>query len=278
METSLSVNVFEYMDDAITESLELLNTDGQEIDVGRWQGVPTEGKPDLVTKEIINLQWSAQMPESMEEAQELIMPNLPWAEDHFQERVAGEPTNPGEQYKNWPWWRGQVELTDAAMEPTYDESGTKQLTNFKFSHTYQERYWPKHAGNVHPGEGINLGVRYSYGDLNDVVGHLSENPLSRQGTFPIFFPEDTGVKHGGRVPCSLHYHFMQRAGKLHLWYPIRSCDAVRHFRDDVYMTVRLAQYVLSRLEDSSEAWLGVEMGYLNFNAYSFHAHKGDLHG
>jgi hypothetical protein len=39
------------------------------------------------------------------------------------------------------------------------------------------------------------------------------------------------------------------------------------------MAVRLAQWVLVQLD-----WEEVELGFLNFNAYSFHAHKGDLRG
>lgn len=264
METSISVNVFEWMDDAIIESLEYLDQKGEVVDAGRWQGVPTEGRPDLVTKEVINLQWSAAMPESKEEAAELINPNLPWAEDHFQERVAGVPSNPGVEYKNWPWWHGQEGDTMST------EQGHEK---YVFTHTYQERFWPKNAG-LRP----EHGVRYSYGDLGDVISHLAENPLSRQATFPIFFPEDTGAKHGGRIPCTLHYHFLMRRHKLHLWYPIRSCDAVRHFRDDIYMAVRLAQWVLDRLYDMNEQWRPVELGYLNFNAYSFHMHRGDFRG
>jgi thymidylate synthase len=239
--------------------------------------VPTEGRPDLVTKEIINLQWSAKMPEAKEEAAELIMPNLPWAEDHFQERIAGMPTNPGEQYRNWPWWRGQDEVSMSERVGTHsterDEEGTPTR---QFTHTYQERFWPKYAGLAEDMD-QHVGIRYPYGDLNDLIGHLSENPLSRQGTFPIFFPEDTGAVHGGRIPCTLHYHFLMRKNKLHLWYPIRSCDAIRHFRDDVYMAVRLTHYVLDRLYEVSDLWRPVEPGYLNFTAYSFHMHKGDMH-
>jgi hypothetical protein len=281
METSLSVNIFQYIDDAIIESLEFLDQHGEFLDVGRWQGVPTAGRPDLVTKEIINLQFTAQMPESMEEAQELIMPNLPWAEDHFQERVAGEPTNPGEQYRNWPWWNdATAPFASARNDPDHPEFSP---ANFKFDHTYQERFWPKRANTDNvpthqlKREVYRQGIRYSYGDLNDLIGHLSENPLSRQATFPIFFPEDTGAVHGGRVPCTLHYHFMLRRNRLHMWYPIRSCDAIRHFRDDLYMAVRLTHYVLDRLYEVSDLWRPVEPGFLNFNAYSFHMHKGDMH-
>lgn len=280
METSLSVNIFQWIDDAIIESLEELDQNGQDVDAGTWQGVPTEGKPDLVTKEIVNLQWTAKMPESKEEAAELIVPNLPWAEDHFQERISGVPSNPGEQYRNWPWWHDQTALTAAShIDPEHKEFAP---ANFKFDHTYQERFWPKMAnGGCHctePQHTKHHGIRYPYGDLGDVISLLAEHPLTRQATFPIFFPEDTGAVHGGRIPCSLHYHFLNRGDRLHLWYPIRSCDAIRHFRDDVYMAVRLAHYVLDQLYERSEEWQKVEVGYLNFVCYSFHQHKGDMRG
>jgi hypothetical protein len=182
---------------------------------------------------------------------------------------------------NWPWWRGQVRETDI-HDPT--DTTTRE---FKFTHTYQERFWPKRAGTFE-----NLGghgIRYPYGDLDDVVNLLRREPQTRQATFPIFFPEDTGAVHGGRIPCTLHYHFLLRHNKLHLWYPIRSCDAVRHFRDDLYMACRLNHWVLQELVDGmmspeknpenhrTVAWELVEPGTLFFTAYSFHVHKGDIH-
>jgi thymidylate synthase len=254
---TIAVNTYLWIDDAIFESLEYLFEHGQEVDTGHWQGVATEGRPDLVTKEIINLQWTARIPEDMEEAVALIGPNMPWAEDHFHERVSKDPSNPGKEFKNWPWWTGQTEET---------------MIGGKFTHTYQERFWPTRIEGPQP-----MGIRYSYGDLDSVIGLLSENPHTRQATLPIFFPEDTGAVHGGRIPCTLHYHFMLRQNKLHLWYPIRSCDAIRHFRDDIYMAVRLVHYVLDRLYDPATLWAGVEPGMLNFNAYSFHVHQGDIH-
>jgi thymidylate synthase len=161
--------------------------------------------------------------------------------------------------QHWPWWRGQI-----------DE---------KMSHTYSERFWPS---VVEGDEGTNYfreGIRYRWGDLQDVIQLLQDQPFTRQATLPIFFPEDTGAVHGGRVPCTLHYHFLRRSGKLHLWYAIRSCDAVRHFRDDIYMAARLCQYVISQLKsfEGDSSWDIVEPGMLYFTAYSFHVHRADEH-
>lgn len=280
---------------AISLSLAYLKSTGEKVDTGHWQGVETEGKPDLVTREVTNLTWSAPIPETPKLLAFECSPNIPWAEAHFQERVSREPSNPGEEYKNWPWWRGsdgQKEMTQTHIQVQDDP---------KFTHTYQERFWPKEAGELAHYERQPLtgfpedesrtapvrvpikGIRYAYGDLDDVVNLLYKHPHTRQATFPIFFPEDTGAVHGGRIPCSLHYHFLLRNNKLHLWYPIRSCDAVRHFRDDIYLAGRLCQWVIAELvekelrSEGPQVWVDVDPGDLHFTAYSFHVHMGDIH-
>jgi hypothetical protein len=254
------------LEDQISRLIEDLQKWGQVIDPGTWQGVSTEGHPEMVTKEILNGWFSAPIPETTEALVEAVKPNMPWAEDEFQERVQGEPSNPHRSMYHWPWWKGQI-----------DE---------KMSHTYSERFWPRavYADGSYT-QLPPLGIRYRWGDLQDVIDLLKDHPFTRQATFPIFFPEDTGAPHGGRIPCTLHYHFLLRNLKLHMWYAIRSCDAVRHFRDDVYMAARLMQWMLVQLwaqtdEDSSRddfSWLDVHPGMLYFNAYSFHVHRADEH-
>lgn len=261
-----------FFPEAIEYARDQLVRYGQDINPGRWQGYDTKGKPDLVTRELLNLQLEVPVFRNADEdpldyLQEEIKPNLPWADDHFAERVSRDPSNPGEQYKNWPWWLGQADTTQ--------EHGL-------FSHTYQERFWPKKAGDgfwnsLGSKTDGAYGIRYDYGDLDDVVDLLVREPLTRQATFPIFFPEDTGAVHGGRVPCTLHYHFMVRNSMLHLWYPIRSCDYVRHFRDDLYMACRLMLWVIEECDKkcADETWHDIIPGHLYFTAYSFHYHYGD---
>lgn len=276
--------------EAIDFARHYLYTYGVDINRGRWQGVRTEGRPDMVTREIINFQADIRVGRMQDgEAAPLdaypillagdIRPNLPWANDHFEERVSRVPSNPGEEYKNWPWWRGQ---------------DTEAMDGQVFSHTYQERFWPKYAGDPWyddgEGSGTNTqrGIRYEYGDLDDVVSLLLREPLGRQATFPIFFPEDTGVVHEGRVPCTLHYSFLVTpTNRLDMWYPIRSCDYIRHLRDDLYMAARLQLWVLTALRTRSRferdgidpdfSWATVTPGDLHFTAYSLHVHKGDWH-
>jgi hypothetical protein len=265
-------------DQAIRYAKDQLDLYGVDVNPGRWQGVPTVGKPDLVTRELLNLTLEVPTDERLDLLADQIQPNLPWADDHFEERVGGIPSNPGEEYKNWPWWQGQEA---AAMV-----GGVTVEPDLVFTHTYQERFWPKKANmgkRPHAHNRVPIwGIRYQFGDLNDILDLLWREPQTRQATFPIFFPEDTGAVHRGRIPCTLHYHFMRRNNMLHMWYAIRSCDYVRHFRDDLYLAVRLLHWVLDELQTAELAhsainWEGVKPGHLFFTAYSFHMHHGDAH-
>lgn len=251
------IETFHTFDMAIEQVRKDLLTVGQIVDTGSWQGISTEGHPDLQTVEITNVGFTCPMPAQGDDWEDVltalrreIKPNLPWADEHFAERVGREPTNPGEAYKTWPWWRGQDEYT---MNP-FDH---------KFTHTYQERFWPDPSIN---------GIRYPFGDLDDVVDQLRNQPHTRQAYLPIFFPEDTGAVHGGRVPCTLGYHFLIRQQSLHMWYFIRSCDFVRHFRDDLYLAARLQLWVRDELKDDD-----LVPGDFTFICPSMHYHRGDGH-
>lgn len=243
----------------------LLAMQGKKVDVGEWQSLRgDEAGPRARTVELLNTSFTYDIPETVEKLQEDVKPNLPWAEDHFQERVSGEPLNPGQEYQNWPWYKGNVE--------THKQVG-------KFSHTYMERYWPKLACGGDDEMAAHFGIRYPYGDLNDVVDLLARSPGTRQAVLPVWFPEDTGAVHGERVPCSLFYHFIQREGKLHIVYTIRSCDFFRHFRDDVYLTCRLAQWVLQQCYEKGSkdfTWLDVKVGSLTMHITSLHIFEAEL--
>lgn len=208
--------------------------------------------------EAIGVGFQAPMPGGISTLSELVVPNLPWAEDHFQERVGGVPLNPGNEYKNWPFYKGKQNDKFRTVAPA-------GCTEGMFSHTYMERMWtPKLKG-----------YRYTYGNLSSVVAHLYHKPYSRQAYLPIWFPEDTGVVHGERVPCSLGYHFILRNGYLHCTYYMRSVDFLRHFRDDVYLAVRLTQWVLQELKLRKGEWKGVSPGLLRMDMVNLHVFEGE---
>jgi thymidylate synthase len=212
--------------------------------------------------------------EDLEYYRQEIKPSLPWADRHFEEeRVSGHPLNPGETWKIWPYSRSaNTHRREGQEDPQFD-------------HSYAERYWPVFAGMTRGGklEGTeneaiaNVGYRFPYGDLNTLVKILAHEPTTRQAYLPIWFPEDlAAAEQGKRVPCTLGYHLIMRDKNLHIVYPMRSCDYIRHFRDDVYLTVRLLLWVLDRCrKENSAEWFGVKPGTLTMHITSLHAFVSD---
>lgn len=235
---------------------------------GEWQSQDISDKPMLATRELLNTSFEYKIPDTDIQLAKEVKPNLPWAEDHFQERVGGQPLNPPPSAAWWP------HAQQGHAEHTQDE---------KFSHTYPERMWPKFAwarkAQLASEKKLNPmpGIRFPYGDLEDVVQQLKKGPLTRQAYLPIWFPEDTGAVDGQRVPCTLGYHFLIRGGELQITYYIRSCDFIRHFRDDVYMAGRLAQWMVERWnEDKSPDEKELKVGKLVMHMVSFHIFEGDV--
>jgi len=252
------------MIDLFHEIGKILLEDGVVVEVPTWQALDVTDKPQGRTYETLNMSFQYMIPNGMKALQHDCDPNLPWAENQFQERVSGEPLNPGNTYWEWPWYTGNVE---------------EHKPQGQFSHTYMERYFPKQAGNdVLEGDDTiyKHGIRYPYGDLDDVVNLLSREPNTRQAYLPVFFPEDTGAVHKERIPCSIGYWFYMREGVLGITYFIRSCDFFRHFRDDVYMTCRLVQWALDQLRDGEGVWKDVAPGKLIMHIGSLHCFEGDL--
>jgi len=229
---------------------------------GKWQQLDVSASAGHDTYELLNVSLWYQMQQIDTHAANDILPDLPWAEAHFQERVGGRAINPGVEHANWPYHANGAEL---------------HLKNEKYDHNYMERFWPTDIDcsdqNAEYFDPNFKGYRFPVGDLNDVVQQLIDNPGTRQAYLPIFFPEDTGATSNQRVPCTLGYHFIIRNGEINLQYNMRSCEIYRHFTNDVYMAVRLAQWVRDRIV----AWGGpmYSLGQLSLHAVSLHGFVGD---
>jgi hypothetical protein len=237
-----------------------------------WQSVDVTAKPEMATHEVQWWGFKVDVGRYHTPPANDIQPNLPWADDHFEERVCGYPLNPGTQWAKWP----------------YAHSADKFRKDGMFNHTYAERYWPKYAmmldaqetpdeasaalDNIATNAMPNVGIRYPYGDLHDVAAQLIRDPATRQAILPVFFPEDTGAVHGDRVPCSIHYQFMVRNGRLDIFYYLRSCDFVRHFRDDIYLTLRLQLWMIDRLKENG---VDVSPGMFLMQKGSLHIFRND---
>ncbi|MGH3834117.1 MAG: thymidylate synthase [Pseudonocardiaceae bacterium] len=221
----------------------------QPVTRGSWQSLDVSDSRHHDVFELLNVTAVYSVPHLTVLRKE-VQPQLPWADEHFVERVSGIPYNPPPSHEKWSGHKGNNGIH-------LDESG-------RFSHTYPERFWPVYD----QADDVRRGIRYSYGDMDDVLVLLKNNLLTRQAYLPIWFPEDTGAL-DRRVPCTLGYHFQYDPVRemLNVTYMIRSCDFVRHFRNDVYLASRLLLWVGDNL--------GVNAGDLVMHIMNLHLMRGD---
>ena len=227
------------------------------VHTDKWQAVDVSHKPEMAMRELFSISFTVptnQIEDIMHWKAD-IMPNLPFADMHFQERVGGVGTNPGEAWKIWPWGN--------SADAHRNKRGL-------FTHTYQERFWPN---SLEDHEARPEGIRFMYGDYDHLISHLRMDPLSRQAYLPIWYPEDGACV--GRKPCTLGYHFLCRFNFLHITYFIRSCDFVRHWRDDCYLAIRLLLETLARLRALDNRWVSVRPGFYVMHITSLHMFVND---
>lgn len=272
------------LEKAIRDVFENFNWGASTFRPTRWQGLDVTTQPAALMREDLHVTMQAELSgwsgEDLAYYASAVKPNLPWADNHFEERVCGYPINPGTEWANWPF--------GVNAEKALDMHG-------QFNHNYMERYWPVRAGKApaHPTRDVkeffdlarhalllddtNRGIRHEYGDLGGLVRDLASEPDTRQAYLPVWFPEDTGDAHKGRKPCTLGYHFIMRNGKLDVTYYMRSCDLANHFRDDVYLTVRLLLWVLDQCRiQNAPAWRDVVPGKFTMHITSLHMFVNDF--
>lgn len=230
----------------LKDTAEKLKTEGSLVKPNKWQAIDAP----LGMWEILNHSFTCKIANDLTVLQEQIKPDLPWADVHFMERTSGYPLNPPPSYMIWPYYK--------------QDENWRRVGN-KFSHSYPERMFPPYT----------TGIRYDYGNLNDVVDMLVKDPYTRQAFLPIWFPEDTGATHGERVPCTIGYWFIHRDNQLSMVYPIRSCDFRRHFKNDIYLASRLLLWVLDQLKEKDSYWESVEPGTLTMQIWNLHVFEGE---
>jgi hypothetical protein len=293
---------------------------------GEVHAMDTSEIPQYATRELLNVSMQFEVPRPDVAGTDgfeptwphLISPNLEWAEEHFLERVSGVPMNPAPSHVRWPYaQKSNAQHTDEAgtFSHTYPERFWPRY-NTNAVTMYPPLFWETHSvmstsdgtqildkhgdvvwegtddayieklvelGGKHP---ERRGIRYRYGDLQDVLNLMDRSPLTRQAFLPVWFPEDTGAVDRQRVPCTLGYHFIIRDRRLYVTYFMRSCDYVRYLRDDIYMAGRLAQWMVTQLTDRWDSG-GIREGFpedqvfplvpgtLTLHITSLHAFVGD---
>ena len=120
------MKTFSKPSDAIKWSKEKLLNHGYVVQTERWQGIPS---PDDMW-ETMNLSFQMFIPHTLEELRNEVRPNLPWADDHFEERIGGQPLNPPPSNEWWPFNQKKtrsLKKTKSSPTPTQNDSGLSML-------------------------------------------------------------------------------------------------------------------------------------------------------
>lgn len=191
-----------------------------------------EDDPRYETLELTAYQYSLKDPRTADLAKmvKYLGGNLGWANQELIDRIQWSP-NPG-----YAW------ITDF-------EKWSKFIRDGKFSYHYAERLAPQ---------------------LDAVINELKIRPNTRQALMAMYDDRADRMNWGGRdrVPCSLTYHFMLRQGGLTVIYSQRSCDFLKFFATDVYITVGMAEHVAREIDSEVVQFVHV----IN----SLHAFRGDM--
>jgi len=200
-----------------------------EIHTDTYQNKVIADNPDFNTREI--QAYSFAIIDTSDKAE---MPHATpeWAEAEFKERVAevDPPINPGNAYH----------LRIEVWQEFLDDCGN-------FDYTYNERM--------------------SY-QISDVIEELKKHRLTRQAIIQVHDRKIDGKLMGvKRLPCSMFYQFMIRDGKLDVIYVMRSTDFVTHFQNDIYLAIKLQEYLATEV--------GIAPGKFIMFASSLHIYQKD---
>lgn len=211
-----------------------------------WQG--KEAQDREAVRELQNYQYTVLAPHLGQ-----LDPNQPWADEEFKERTQTKHTNPGEAYKLRP------DVWEELLE-------TEGWAKGGFSYTYNERFQPE--------------------AIRQLVDQLYVDPTTRRAYLTVWHPGDNKLALDHRVPCSLGYFFQADDDRLNMTYFMRSCDWTRHWDDDVYLALKLRDYIIDAYNvavdvDKGESGGGSEKPYFkagNFTQFiaNFHVFEKDV--
>lgn len=206
---------------------------GVEVHTETMQDKNIEGDPEFYTMELANYDYTVLDPQY----DEVEGVHEEWVTQEWEDRLVGD-LNPGRA------WKTRRDVWEQFMESRQIPGRPRT----HFSYTYSERMGGNHITNL--------------------VRELQLHPNSRQLWLPVWWPKDENRRGERRVPCSLGYWFVQRGGKLHETYVMRSCDFFTHYANDVALATMLLHYVARSAK--------LEVGTFTHFVGSLHVYKKDV--
>lgn len=209
-----------------------------------YQDKVTEGNDDFVTKELQGYQFvlcNANLNDALSLINEKHRASgVKWTEQELRDRFDTLDLNPG---RSW----------------NYRSDTWKQFleADGRFSYTYNERFRPQ---------------------IDRVIGELAIRPYTRQAIVEVyaFLIDQKNMGGNRRIPCSMHYQFMIREGRLDIFYVMRSNDYLTHFIYDIALAIGIQHKVCEQIKARPNKTPDLIPGNLHYYSVSLHAFNKDL--
>lgn len=211
---------------------------GVEVHTETMQDKWIADKPEFATMELQNYVYQVLKPIP----KDLDGVHWEYVDQEFEDRLVGD-RNPGKS------WRKRPEVWEEFLEVDLGEGGGRGPS--RFSYTYSQRMGGRH--------------------LQKLIDQMTARPNSRQMWLPVWWPIDEERRGERRVPCSLGYWLVRRAGLLHMTYVMRSCDFATHWPIDVSLAVMIQRYIAQEVPNTKPGTFTQFIG-------SFHIYKKDVAG
>lgn len=223
-------NMFEAVKETERELIEM----GTIVHPETMQDLKVKGNEEFETKELQGYAYAITSNSKINEDFEKLGGSLEYANAEYIERISPQWINPGVAYQ----------FREKVWKPFIHEG--------RFSYTYNER------------------IREQ---LDFIIEELKKNPNTRQAIISIYDRHQDMSNIGGksRIPCSMYYQLLRRVknGKevLDIIYTMRSCDIYAHFIYDIFVTMKLQEFISGSL--------GIIPGTFTHFIGSLHAYKRD---
>lgn len=229
------MRIYKNCKEAASETKRELKEMGTEVHLESMQDKQIKDDPDYYTNELLGYSFMVIDTTDKDElplAFDKPADEVLWADADFKERISTTKCNPGEAYKMRSVWEEFVH-------------------DGKFSYSYPER----------------IGMQ-----VEKVIECLEKTPSSRNAIISMWDPTIDIDRIGGkmRVPCTMYWQLLIRDGKVNMIYNIRSNDLMTHWCWDVYLAIKLQEYVAEKL-DREVGWFIQQVG-------SLHGYHKDLKG
>lgn len=228
------MRIYKSCKEAASETKRELKEMGVEVHLESMQDKQIKDDPKFYTNELIGYSFMIRDISDKDELPKSFgkESEMDWAEAEFKERVGQEKLNPGVAYKLRSVWEEFVH-------------------GGKLAYSYSERIGDQ---------------------VEKVIDCLKEKPSSRNAIISMWDPNIDIDRIGGkmRVPCTMYWQILIRDGKVNMVYNIRSNDLMTHWCWDIYLAIKLQEYVAEKL--------GLPTGWMIQQVGSLHAYHKDLEG